>query len=175
MDHRIISDVAKHTICDHIRDGPHKFNPEIGKFNHYAVILPSGKRGDWWSEVALGINTNRRFRSMPSKHAEIDAIEKIRRWKNLPSEIDLFVIRLTRGGQLTESRPCMHCVMMMVASRLNIRNIYYSTTGGEIAMETMCEMKCSSRQHISSGVRSRHKVQKQNKNKKNKRHKTVRK
>lgn len=152
---RIITDPEKHTICDYIRDGPHRHNPSLGTFNHYAVILPSGKHSSWWTKVALGTNSNICHRGMPSKHAEIDAIEKIRKWKNLPDSIDIFVIRLTKTGILTESRPCIHCIIAMLASRLAIRNVYYSNRAGKIVMERMVDMIHSPVKHVSSGMRTR--------------------
>ena len=151
----ITNDPEKHNMCDHIRKGPHLHNPAVGAYNHYCVILPSGRHSTWWHKVALGMNSNMTHKGMPSKHAEIDAIGKIKKWKNLPDAIDIFVIRLTRTGLLSESRPCIHCLMSMVLSRLPIRNIYYSTSTGEIAVECIKSMVSTKTNYVSSGMRSR--------------------
>ena len=91
---------------------------------------------------------------MPSTHAEIDAIEKIKNKKNKPKKVDLLVIRLTKSGLLAESRPCYHCLHFMERSNINIKNIYYSTSNGTIAREKLFEMRSSSITCISSGMRN---------------------
>lgn len=151
----ITNDPEKYSMCDYIRKGPHLHNPAVGAYNHYCVILPSGRHSTWWHKVALGTNSNITHKGMPSKHAEIDAMGKIKKWKNLPDEIDIFVIRLTKTGILSESRPCLHCLMSMVLSRLPIRYIYYSTSSGEIAVECIKTMVSTKTNYISSGMRSR--------------------
>lgn len=96
---------------------------------------------------------------MPSKHAEIDVLNKIKTRKKMPKKIDLFVIRLTKTGMLAESRPCFHCIQEMEKSCLNIRYIYYSTKDGKIAKEKLSHMMNSPLTYISSGVRKRNKRQ----------------
>ena len=105
-------------------------------------------------KVAIGTNSNTKYGFMPSTHAEIDAIEKIKHKKNNPKKVDLLVIRLTKSGLLAESRPCYHCLCFMERSSINIKYVYYSTSNGTIAKERLFEMKSSSITCISSGMRN---------------------
>lgn len=73
---------------------------------------------------------------MPTTHAEVDAYKKIKNYRNTPAKLDLLVIRITNGGRLAESRPCFHCIGILAKSRLNIKNVYYSTSSGIIVCET---------------------------------------
>jgi hypothetical protein len=106
-------------------------------------------------KLAFGINCNDPvgYMNMPSKHAEADAMNKIRFKKNMPRHIDIFVIRLNKLGNLGESRPCYHCLTMMELSGLNIKYIYYSTASGHITREKFSTMKDSPITHVSSGIR----------------------
>ena len=94
---------------------------------------------------------------MPSTHAEVDAYSKIKNYKNISKKLDLFVIRITKGGSLAESRPCAHCVDILSRSKLNICNVYYSTSDGLIVCEPFKSLVSNSVNHISSGF-SRHKL-----------------
>lgn len=88
---------------------------------------------------------------MPSRHAEIDAYTKIKGYKNIPKVMDMFVIRITKTGDLAESRPCYHCLDFLIKSKLNIKYIYYSTKDGKIVREVFKNMITSEKTYISSG------------------------
>ncbi len=105
-------------------------------------------------KVAFGANINMKFKGMPSKHAEMDAINKIKTKKNLPKKMDMFVIRITKTGLLSESRPCLHCLKALEKSKLKIRYIFYSKKQGFIR-EKFKYMKDSPLTYISSGIRTR--------------------
>jgi hypothetical protein len=92
---------------------------------------------------------------MPSRHAEVDAINKMKSRRNIPRYVDLFVIRLNKAGGLGESRPCSDCLKMLETCGLNIKHIYYSTASGTIVREKMSEMANSPDTYVSSGVRKR--------------------
>jgi hypothetical protein len=143
-------------MCDIIRDKIHCHVDKTGIKNfHYSVILPSGVDNGWCKKVAFGSSENIAYKHMPSKHAEIDAYNKIRKYKNMPKKIDIFVIRLSRTGLLAASRPCYHCIDMLEKTGLNIIYIYYSNSSGEIVREIFKNMKSSDETYISSGVRTR--------------------
>lgn len=91
---------------------------------------------------------------MPSKHAEMDVLNKVKNKKNMPKKIDLMVIRLTKTGLLTESRPCYHCLCFMEKCTLDIRDVYYSTSEGTIVKEKLSDMKSNPVTCISSGMRN---------------------
>ena len=101
------------------------------------------------------MNCNEKFRGLPSKHAEMDAIDKIKNKKDLPKKVDMLVIRLTKQNKLSESRPCYHCLLCMEKSKLNIRFVYYSTKEGTIKKEIFKKMKDSEPPHISSGIKNK--------------------
>ncbi len=101
---------------------------------------------------------------MPSKHAEIDALNKIKSWKNIPKQIDLFVVRFNKIGLLSESRPCLNCLQTLEKSEINIKHVYYSTNSGIIVREKFKNMKISPLTYISSGVRNKLKKRFQNSN-----------
>ncbi len=104
-------------------------------------------------KLAIGTNSNIKFEFMPSTHAEVDAIGKIKNKRNKPKKLDIVVFRFTKSGVLTESRPCYHCLCFMEKCSLDIRNIYYSTSEGTIVKEKLCDMKSNPITCISSGMR----------------------
>ena len=110
---------------------------------------------DGGKKLAFGSSENITCRFMPSKHAEIDAYNKIKTYKNMPKKIDIFVIRLTKTGLLSESRPCYHCINSLEKSGLNIKYVYYSTSDGLIVKEIFKTMKYSDITYVSSGMRTK--------------------
>jgi hypothetical protein len=115
-------------------------------------ILTGGKK------VAFGMNEAYNWNYMPSMHAEIDAYLKIKNYKNISKKLDLFVIRITKGGRLAESRPCYHCIDILSKSRLNICNVYYSTSDGNIVCESFKNLITDSTPHITRGFSRRRRV-----------------
>lgn len=110
-------------------------------------------------KVAIGVNSNYKKGIMPSTHAEADALKKVSRKKNIPKMIDIVVIRCSKEGIIGESRPCYHCILTMSKSRLNIKNIYYTTRNGEMVKEELCEMiKHPDKSYISSGIKQKNKM-----------------
>jgi len=112
-----------------------------------ARITAGGKK------LSFGISCSMTFHHMPSKHAEMDASQKIMKKKDLPRAVDYFVIRYTKTGVLGESRPCFHCLTAMNKSKLNIKDVYYSTSEGTIVREKFSVMLESDNTYISSGMR----------------------
>ena len=92
---------------------------------------------------------------MPSKHAEMDAINKIKYLRNIPKIIDIFVIRFNKNNDLCESRPCIHCIKSLDKFKTPIRFVYYSTKDGIIVRERFDDMKTCQTHHISSGIRNK--------------------
>jgi hypothetical protein len=88
-------------------------------------------------------------------HAEMDAYSKIKGYKNISKKLDLFVIRITKGGNLAESRPCFHCIDILAKSHLNICNVYYSTSDGTIVCETFKSLVANSTVHVTTGFKRR--------------------
>lgn len=129
---------------------------------HFAIILPSDKKAGWNDKISFGQNSNTTWNYMYSRHAEFDAINKIKHKKNMPSQIDIFVIRFSKTGLLGQSKPCFHCVGLMKRARLNIKYIYYSTDKNTIVKErfdTICDGiydDC----YISTGMKKKNRLSK---------------
>ena len=103
-------------------------------------------------EIGFGINNDRNYYGIKSTHAEVDVIEKVKNYKNLPKEVDLVVIRLSKTGELGESKPCFHCLDTMKKSKINIKNVYYSTASKKIIKQSFTEL-IHSDSYISLGQR----------------------
>ncbi len=110
------------------------------------VRTPTGGK-----KVAFGMNEPFSWNYMPSMHAEIDAYSKIKNYKNISKKLDLFVIRITKGGNLAESRPCFHCIDILSKSKLNICNVYYSTSDGSIVCESFKSLVANSSNYVTRG------------------------
>ena len=73
--------------------------------------------------ISTGINSFNRC----SKHAEIDAIDKILNKKHL-NRCFLIVIRVKNDGSVQQSKPCSECVKQI--QKYNIKRVCYSTDDG---------------------------------------------
>jgi cytidine deaminase len=78
---------------------------------------------------AFGNNIDFPYFGFRSRHAEMDVLQKmnVKYYKKNHIKIDLYVIRLTKTGELAESKPCKHCIKMLASSGINFKWIYYST------------------------------------------------
>jgi hypothetical protein len=84
----------------------------------------------------------------PSVHAEESALRKLRRMKRYRKfddrkNIDILVIKLTKTGRLSYSRPCRDCITRLERSGLKINRIYYSNEFGSITSESLPELVAS--------------------------------
>jgi len=93
---------------------------------HASAVVKSGKiRAVGHNSFRGSIGGNR----IPSTHAEISAIYN---WLKIGdrSTVDLWVIRVSKLGKLTDSAPCLSCVIAI--KKYNVRNVYYSDAHGQI-------------------------------------------
>ncbi len=70
-----------------------------------------------------------------SKHAEVDAIYKFinkHKDKCIVKNTTLYVVRLSKLGELKNSFPCNKC--MSLIKKVGIKKIYYSNEKGEIGV-----------------------------------------
>jgi tRNA(Arg) A34 adenosine deaminase TadA len=108
-------------------------------YKHAAAIIKNGKI------LSIGVNS---FISGVSLHAEICAIKQCMSIypKNLLKGLDLIVVRCTKTGELSNSRPCKHCCSFI--KEKGVRNIFYSNEFGEIIHELSTDFQtdhvCSS-------------------------------
>jgi len=105
---------------------------KISSKKHYAVIFKSYKNAVWQDKISFGYSRVETKNFMCSTHAEVDAIDKIKHWRNMPKSVDLFVIRLSKDGCIGESKPCKHCILLIKKAKINIKYIYCSNSNGKI-------------------------------------------
>lgn len=92
------------------------------------------------------------------RHAEMDVLKKLppikgKRKKKI--DLDLLVVRVTRVGNLANSKPCFKCIRRMFILQQNgyrIRKVYYSGQGG-IIIETTLNDLMEENQHVSRRFR----------------------
>ncbi len=111
-------------------------------------------------KVAIGKNNLTPQYSTPTLHAEIDAYQKLQPYYR-SIDLDMVVVRFAGEGKLCQSRPCYHCIKMLMGSGLSIKNVYYSREG-EMHKEKFCDMLESPLTKISSGMRRQNKKNPQN-------------
>ena len=121
-------------------------------FHHYSGIYKNGKA------CFTGCNTLRNVYNnnciFYSTHAEMSVIYKILKSCKLQpfkdfvdlSDYSIVVIRCGKDGSLKNSRPCNHCLEIMVKYR--IKKISYSTDSGDVMSEKPENME---QIHVSSG------------------------
>ena len=119
------------------------------------LIIP---KADGGKKLAHGTSLDINYYNMPTKHAEMDILNKIKGYKNLPRQIDILVIRFGQDGSLKESRPCSHCISSLSRSKLNIRYIYYSTKQNIIVREKFSSLQNHSNLYITYGIRHGKKI-----------------
>jgi len=78
-------------------------------------------------EIAKGKNTYIKDITCTTVHAELDALRKIFKWIECPEKIHLVVIKINKNGELGEAKPCNHCINILANSKVNIKNVYYTT------------------------------------------------
>ena len=124
---------------------------DLNYHHHYSGIYRNGKK------LYIGCNHLRNSYNNEcicySTHAEMDVLHKVLKKckNNFKDNIDLsdysiVVVRFGKDGNLRNSRPCNHCLEVMV--RYRIKKILYSKDDGTIANEKPETMEQC---HVSSG------------------------
>ena len=80
-----------------------------------------------------------------SCHAEIDVLRKCLK-QNITKKINMYIARLSGGGEMLCSSPCIDCFLKM--KEFNIRSIIYIDHDGNIVKRSFDNFHTS---HISSG------------------------
>lgn len=83
---------------------------------------------------------------MLARHAEENVLHKYHskigtqgRKKITPRKLHMYVIRINKAGELTESKPCSHCRQIM--ADYGIRKVTYSTKEGMLVTESLATME----------------------------------
>lgn len=91
----------------------------------------------------------------PTTHAEIDAIDKLRKYHNTkkPQNINILVIRVNKRCEVKMSKPCKHCIDKMFDFPLKkgykIKKIMYSLDDKKYEKTTLEKLYSSENKHIS--------------------------
>ena len=93
------------------------------KFHHAYLLLANGR-----TKISEGKNNLIENDTCATIHAEINALQKIKKWRVCPKNIDLVVIKLNKNGEIGKAKPCEHCLYILENSKVNVKNVYYSTT-----------------------------------------------
>ena len=121
---------------------------EIGSL-HIACILHK-------NNVPYCISTNiyKNYNGIYSYHAENQALAKLSKNKRSnPKSINLFVIRVTRHGNIVNSKPCIKCLQDMLklpsTKGYKVKNIFYSDDKGNIIKKTLNSLLYKEDYHVS--------------------------
>jgi deoxycytidylate deaminase len=118
----------------------------FGETKHYAAFFPYKST----TIIVSGFNMPIKKYGRPSIHAEHNALLKLLKLRERPKVVDLISIRISKGGELGESRPCINCIEKLQKSGIDIRNIFYSTNNKEIICMKFRYIQISEL-HVASG------------------------
>jgi cytidine deaminase len=106
--------------------------------SHYCFLL-SGK------------NEYKTFKSNNTNcHAEVNLLNSISKFIN-NKKIDILVVRLNKSGRISNSKPCLHCLVHMKKYyNNNIRYVYFSNQSGYICRKSIQQL-LNDDIHISKG------------------------
>lgn len=83
---------------------------------------------------------------MLARHAEENVLQKYHskigtqgRKVITPRKLHMYVIRINKAGEITESKPCSHCAQIL--RNYGIRRVTYSTKEGSLVTESLETIK----------------------------------
>jgi dCMP deaminase len=95
----------------------------VKNHKHGCVIVKDGE------VIADGFNHHvNHYEHTFTIHAEVDALTKVKKLKNILSECELYVVRIgtdLMGNPLKYSRPCVNCTKAIL--KAGIKKVYFST------------------------------------------------
>ena len=152
-----------------------KYNQSFNNIygNHYALLFKKGKIS-CEQKLIIGYNKSNSNDHLSSIHAEHNAIIKLNRLNkyrnilNRRDKVDIVVIRLSKCGNIGNSRPCKNCIIRMMNCDIPINNIYYTDSNGSMKIEKFSTMYDSTLTKYSSGDLQKIKMSQDKKN--NKKH-----
>jgi hypothetical protein len=121
------------------------------------ITLSRRRKTSGMKKVQVGVSNKMPKFHMPSTHAEVDVINKLIKYKNLPKSIDLLVIKININNELINSKPCYHCIKFIIRKHreINIKNIYFSNENGEIEELNISKININE-MYVSSGMRKKY-------------------
>ena len=103
-------------------------NHPDGNYRHFTFLFQCGKM------LSIGMNRKAEpkiylgYPPYSKLHSEIDAINKARHTLDISKGFEIINIRLTKGGRLRLSKPCVHC--QQVLDNLGCEDVIYSVDDG---------------------------------------------
>ena len=107
------------------------FRQKIG-----AVVFKGSRiLGSGYNEIRHCSKINPKYKKYDcSIHAEQKALLSCKDWVKV-SGSSILVVRINKRGEFLLSKPCNMCMNMI--NHLNIKNLYYSTSDGQIVLERL--------------------------------------
>lgn len=108
--------------------------------------------------LAYGENYHKNFTEferVSSVHAEDNVIRKLPSLpKNKrPKRVDMLVVRVNKSGVMGNSKPCVHCIMLMCTKLplkgYSMSDVYFSTTEGTLKVMRFQELLYDDEHHVS--------------------------
>jgi cytidine deaminase len=124
----------------------------FGKYFHYSMIFT--KKGGIAAPLSYGEN---QIRGKWSIHAEEDCINRIPIRDGKVQKVCLLVMRVTKHGDYTMSKPCMHCIEKMnglIGKNYKITSVYYSNSSGDIEKCSLNQLNKDPCKHVSKLYKS---------------------
>jgi cytidine deaminase len=88
-------------------------------------------------------NTGREFHGLASTHAEVNAYyayaQQFRKHGKI-KYIDYYVIRMSTTGNISNARPCKHCILFMRKLGVKIRRVYYTCGEGLVRQVAFADL-----------------------------------
>jgi cytidine deaminase len=108
----------------------------------------------------ISTNVYKNYNGIFSYHAENQVFSKLpKNKKSKVKSINLLVIRVTRNGNIVNSKPCIRCLQDMVRlpyeKGYKVRNIYYSNEDGKIIRKTLTDLLYNEELHMSRFYREK--------------------
>lgn len=133
-------------------------NRDANGYNHIACFFKNN--GKKINILSIGMNRQTIPHNLPNVHAELDAISRLKDNKRKKLEsVNLCVIRANTQGGLSNSKPCVHCLISleMIAPKkgYKIEKIFYSTKEGTVEKSNMSELKNEDEIHVTRFFKER--------------------
>jgi tRNA(Arg) A34 adenosine deaminase TadA len=93
----------------------------VQNHRHGAVIVSRNKI------IARGYNSRHSFNIKTSQHAEIAAINDLKKNRDHPQNCQMYVVRLGGNDGTKNSKPCIHCQQTIIENGIN--RVYFSIDG----------------------------------------------
>jgi len=96
-------------------------------------------------------------------HAEKAAIDNLKKKRRIERKkrksfttVNILVIRFNKTGNLTSSKPCVHCIhdMLNLSDGYRIKYVYYSEMGGIILKKKLTDLVKDPNMHMSKHHRN---------------------